>query len=340
LRKAVVVDRDYGSVTIEDLESLKERFKQVNIDLAIQHFTTEEELIAGCLEAEAILATGNPPITEKVLQALPQLALVQRFGIGVNSIDLKAATESKTVALNMPGFCVNELAAHATSLILGLYRNTAYYDRHIRSGNDWPKATYYAPKSIPEMTLGLYGFGGSAKPLYEIFNKGFGSKVLAYDPFIPEADKANYNVSFVDFDTLLSSSDVTSLHAPLNEATRHIFNREAFQKMKQDSMIVNIARGPLIDEEALIEALQMGEIRFAGLDVYETEPLKKDSPLLTMDNVLLTPHSAFYGEGSKATQLNWAFELVSQALNKQTIHTRFVANREICTEETPFTYDS
>ncbi|MFP7334317.1 C-terminal binding protein [Shouchella clausii] len=336
--KAIVVDRDYGSVTPEDLEGLQKRFAEADIDLEIAHFNSEDEIIAGCQDAEAILATGNPPMTEKVLTTLPNLKIIQRFGIGVNSINLPAATKTDTVALYMPGFCVEELAAHAASLILGLTRNTAYYDREIRKGN-WPKAKYYAPKSISEITIGLYGFGGSAKPLYEIFRKGFQSRVISCDPFVPESIKDQFDVEFVDFNTLLKESDVISIHAPLNEETKHIFNKEAFKKIKNDAMIINVARGPLIDEEALIQALKKGEIRFAGLDVFENEPLNVNSPLRKMDNVLLTCHSAFYGEGSKKTQLKWAFELVSQALNEKKIQKRFVANQDISKSNTEFIFE-
>ncbi|MER3114050.1 C-terminal binding protein [Bacillus altitudinis] len=338
MKKAIVIDKDYGSVTASDLFALQRRFAESGIELELSHFHSEDEIIEGCQEAEAILGTGNPPMTEKVLSALPNLKIIQRFGIGVNSINLPAATKSNTVALYMPGFCVEELAAHATSLILGLIRNTAYYDRQIRNG-EWPKAKYYVPKSIPEITLGLYGFGGSAKPLYNIFRKGFHSRVITCDPFVPESVREQFDVEFVDFDTLLKESDVISIHAPLNNETRHIFNREAFKMMKNDAMIINIARGPLIDEEDLIIALQEGEIRFAGLDVFESEPLNGESPLRKMDNVILTCHSAFYGEGSKKTQLNWAFDLVNQALNEKKIQKKFIANKDICHANTEFIFE-
>ncbi|MCF3942659.1 C-terminal binding protein [Oceanobacillus alkalisoli] len=338
MKKAIVVDKDYGSVTDKDLDSLRKRFAKDNINLELAHFDTEEKIIAECQDAEAILGTGNPPITEKVLSSLPNLKVIQRFGIGVNSIDLQAATKNNKVALFMPGFCVDELAAHATSLILSLIRNTTYYDRSIRNGK-WPKATYFAPKAVPEMTLGLYGFGGSARPLYQIFRKGFGSRVITCDPYIPEAIREQFDVEFVDFDTMLKESDVISIHAPLNDMTRHIFSHDAFRKMKNDAMIINIARGPLIDEEALIKALTEEEIRFAGLDVFESEPISKDSKLLKMENVILTPHSAFYGEGSKRTQLNWAYELVSQALNERRVQKKYVANGDICNANLEFTFE-
>lgn len=338
MKKAIVIDKDYGSVTAEELDTLQKRFAEVNIELEIAHFHSEDEIIAGSKDAEAILGTGNPPITEKVLDSLPNLKVIQRFGVGVNSIHLPAATKNNTAALFMPGFCVDELAAHATSLILGLIRNTTYYDRSIRRGK-WPKATYYAPKAVPEITLGLYGFGGSARPLYQIFRKGFGTRVITCDPYVPESIRKQFDVEFVDFDTMLKESDVISIHAPLNDETRHIFSYDAFRKMKNDAMIINIARGPLIDEKALISALEDGEIRSAGLDVFETEPLNRESKLLKMENVILTPHSAFYGEGSKQTQLNWAFDLVNQALNERKIQKKYVANRDIFNFNTEFTFE-
>lgn len=337
MKKAVVVDKDYGSVTEKDLLDLKHAYAGCGIDLELCHFTTEDEIIEHCGGAEAILGTGNPPVTAKVFAALPKLKLVQRFGIGVNSIDLKAATECQKAVLFMPGFCVEELAAHSASLILALLRNTVYYDRHIRA-LEWPKARYYMPRQIPQLTVGLYGFGGSAKPLYEIFRHGFGCRVLACDPYVPEAVKREYDAEFVDFDTLLRESDVISLHAPLNEETRHIFNWEAFRRMKPESAIVNISRGPLICEEDLIRALEAGEIRFAGLDVFETEPLPEDSPLRRREDVVLTCHSAFYGEGSKKQQLAWAKELVAEALNKGIVRKIHLANKNLMERETGFRF--
>lgn len=328
MKKAVVVDKDYGSVTPEDLLNLQRRYKEEGMELELRHYTTEDEIIAGCQDAVAILGTGNPPITEKVLSSLPKLKLIQRFGIGVNSIDLAAATKYNKLAMFMPGFCVEELATHAAALILGLVRNTTYYDRHIRAG-EWPKAKYYVPKSPAELCIGLYGFGGSAKPLYEIFKGGFGSRVITCDPYVPEELRAQYDVEFVSFDKMLAESDVISLHAPLNDETRHIFNKEAFRKMKNSAMIINIARGPLINEEDLVWALESGEIRFAGLDVYETEPLYAESPLRNRDDVILTCHSAFYGEGSKKQQLTWANDLVAQALNGGIVQKKHVANKDV-----------
>ncbi|MDO4547644.1 MAG: C-terminal binding protein [Clostridia bacterium] len=328
MKKAVVVDKNYGSVSLDKLNTLRIEFAKNDIDLALEHFTSQEEIIEGCADAQAILGTGNPPITAKVINSLGRLELVQRFGIGVNSIDLKAATDAGVLAMFMPNFCVDELAAHAASLILALNRNTAYYDRHIRAG-EWPKAKYFQPRNLKGLTLGLYGFGGSARPLYKIMHDGFGMRVAVCDPFVDGDVRRRYDASFMDFERMLSTSDIISIHAPLNDKTKGIFNSAAFRMMKNDAMLINIARGGLIDEAALIDALHSGEIRFAGLDVFEKEPVDENNPLLKMDNVVLTCHSAFYGDTSQQTQLRLAFELVNKALNARRVDAKYVANKGV-----------
>lgn len=299
--KAIIVDKDYGSVSLDKLQKLQEDYATIGIDCEMAHLSGEDEIIERSMDVQAILGTGNPPITRKVIEALPKLRIIQRFGIGVNTVDLDAAAERGVLVMNMPNFCVEELATHAASMILALSRNTAYYDRHIRRG-EWPKAKYYEPRNLNAQTLGLYGFGGSARPLYRILHHGFGTKVIACDPYVPQEIAAQYEVEFVDFDALIERSDILSIHAPLNNETHHIFNAEVFRRMKNDAMIINIARGGLINERDLINALNIGDIRFAGLDVFEQEPLPPDSPLLSMDNVILTCHSAFYGDTAQATQ--------------------------------------
>lgn len=328
MKKAIVVDMHYGSVSVPELEAMQEKLAAKGIALTLAHCKTEAEIIAAAKGHSIIIATGNPPITRLVMEQLPELLAVIRCGIGVNSVDLEAATELNKVILFMPGFCVGELAVHATALALSLNRNIGYYDRRIRQGQ-WPKAQFYMPRSPKDLVLGLYGFGGSAKELYKIWHFGFGSKVITCDPYVPEEVRSQYEVTFVDFDTMLKESDVLSVNAPLNDETYHIFSTEAFKKMKNDAMIINIARGGLIDQEALADALEQGEIRFAGLDVFEQEPLPADSRLLQRDDVALTCHSAFYGEESKARQLQWAYEMTDSALNEAVVPAGRVANRSV-----------
>ena len=327
--KAVVVDKDYGSVTPQELETVRAAFAAKGIELEARHFRTEEEIIEGCRGAEAILCTGNPPVTRKVLEALPSLRFVQRFGIGVNSIDLDAAAELGKIVLNLPGFCAKELADLATAMILGLVRNTVYYDREIRKGN-WPKCTYLLPPDLREMTLGLYGFGRAGQQLYRILRGGFGMKVLACDAYLPDAVKAQFpDVVFTDFETLVRESDVVSIHVALTPETYHVFDRDVFRKMKKDALIINTARGPIIDQKALAWALETGEIRGAGLDTVEVEPIEADDPLLKMDNVILSAHCGSYGVGAKKEQIGSVCRLIPQAVSEGTLPRRNVANPKV-----------
>lgn len=327
--KAIIVDKDYGSVSAAEVETLRQVFQEKGICLEAYHFGTEEEIIAGCRDAEAILCTGNPPITKKVMEALPKLTYIQRFGIGVNSIDLDSAAQLGKIVLNIPGFCAKELADLATAMILGLVRNTVYYDREIRKGN-WPKCSYLLPPDVRELTLGLFGFGAAGQHLYQIFHGGFQTKVIACDPYLPEFVKAQFpEVSFVSFETLLRQSDILSIHVGLTPETYHIFNGETFRKMKPNALIINTARGPIIDQQALAQALEDGTIRGAGLDTLEAEPIAPEDPLLKLDNVILSAHCGSYGVGAKKTQIATVCQLIPQAITEKKLPKRNIANKTV-----------
>lgn len=244
--KAIVVDKDYGSVKQDELDIVCKAYAEAGIEMEACHFTTENEIIENCQSADIILATGNPPMTENVMSKLPKLKYIQRFGAGVNSIDLKSAAKLGKIVLNLPGFCAKELSDVATAMIMGLIRNTAYYDREIRKGN-WPKCQYLMPGDVREMTLGFFGFGLAARHLHDIFHGGFGTKTIACDPYVSESIKQDYpDVTFVSFDELLQNSDIISIHVILTPETTHVFNKEAFRKMKNTAMIINTSRGPVI----------------------------------------------------------------------------------------------
>ena len=317
---------------------VQESYKQAGIELEAYHFQTEEEIMEGCRGADAILATGNPPITRKVMEALPELKFIQRFGAGVNSIDLHVAAEMGKIVLNLPGFCAKELADLATAMILGLIRNTAYYDREIRKGK-WPKCQYLLPGDVREMTLGLYGFGAAGRYLHDIFHGGFGTKVIACDPYVTEDVKRRYpDVEFVEFNRMLKESDIISIHVVLTPETTHVFNEDAFRQMKKTSMIINVSRGPVIDQKALAWALDEGEILYAGLDTVEKEPIDPDDPLLQMDNVILSPHSGSYGAGAKKTQIQMVCGLLPEAVKNGRIPARNIANKGVIEKITEYEF--
>lgn len=334
-------------MTAQELERVRAAYAAAGIQLELldyqvlpqqQKEPTEDEIIAGCRDAQAILATGNPPVTRRVLEALPQLKFVQRFGAGVNSIDLEAAAEHGVIVLNLPGFCAKELADVATAMIMGLIRNTAYYDREVRKGS-WPKCQYLLPPDVRELTLGLYGFGLAGRHLHDIFHKGFGTRVIACDPYVSQAVKDQYpDVEFVDFDTLVQTSDIISIHVILTPETTHVFNREVFKRMKNTAMIINTSRGPVIDNDDLAWALETGEIRYAGLDTVEHEPLPENDPFKRLDNIIVNPHCGSYGVGSKKTQISMVCQLIPEAVGTGKLPGRCVADKGVLSQNTGYEF--
>ena len=318
----VIVTPHYAPNTFET--SIRDN----GISLEFKDLVSEDEIIAECQDATAILATGNPPLNGKVINSLPKLKYIQRFGIGVNSIDLEEATKNKVIVLNLPGFCSKELADLSLAMILGLIRNVNYYDRKIRDGY-WPKCKYYLPPNLRNMTLGLFGFGTAGKELYKIVKNGFGTKVLVYDPYISEEAVNKYDVKSVSFTELLKESDIISIHSKLTRETNHIFDKEAFKNMKETAMIINTARGQIIKEEDLVWALENNQIRYAGLDTFEYEPIDKKNPLLKMDNVLLNPHSGSYGSRSKEEQIKLVSTIIPLIYKERRLKTKYIANKEV-----------
>ena len=316
--KGYIIDINYGSVTGARLEHAKALIEKAGVDLTIGHYETAEEMIANLQDADILFCTGNPILTREIMEALPRLKVIQRFGIGYDSIDVEAATELGILVLYSPGCCAEELAVHATAFILNLFRNVSLHDRTMRTGV-WCKAKGPKPAHPGDITLGLFGFGRSARRLWRIFHEGFGTKVIACDPYLTKEMIPEFDVELVSFEELLERSDVISIHAPLNKETRHTFGEEAFRKMKPEAAIINVARGALIDQQALIRALQDGEIRFAGLDVFEQEPLPADSPLRGMEQVVLTSHSAFTGINSERRSNEMVYELISEIIEHNSV---------------------
>jgi len=250
-----------------------------------------EDIVAVAKDADAVLVT-YAKLTRDVLMQLNRCRAIGRFGLGVDNIDLPTAKE-KGIAVNyVPDYCIREVSDHAMALLLALIRKIPLSNKLVQSGR-WEMPAVVPIRRIEGTVLGLIGFGHIPR-LVAPKAQAFGMKVISYDPFAkPEAFKAAA-VESVDLDTLLKTSDYVSVHAPLLQATRGMLNAAAFGKMKKGAYVVNTARGPLIDEPALVAALDSGQVGGAGLDVVAAEPLAKDSPLLGRDNVIISPHTAFY----------------------------------------------
>jgi D-3-phosphoglycerate dehydrogenase / 2-oxoglutarate reductase len=273
------------------LDLAKAALARLNPTFLMSKSSNADDILAVAKDADAILVT-YAKLTRDILLQLTKCKAIGRFGLGVDNIDLPTAKE-KGIAVNyVPDYCIREVSDHTMALLLALIRKVALSNKLVQAGR-WEMPAVVPIRRLEGTTLGLIGFGHIPR-LVVGKAQAFGIKVVAYDPFVkPEQFKA-LNIEGVDLDTLLSRSDYISVHAPLLPATRGMLNAGAFAKVKKGVYIVNTARGPLIDEPALVAALDAGQVGGAALDVVTAEPLAKDSPLLGRDNVILTPHTGFY----------------------------------------------
>ncbi|MCL5671050.1 MAG: C-terminal binding protein [Acidobacteria bacterium] len=254
---------------------------------------TEDDVIERCGKADALLVQWAP-ITRRVLQSLPQVKCVVRYGIGVNNIDLKAAKELGVTVANVPGYCLEEVSNHAVAMILSLGRRIPQdHDQIVRGG--WGIGPFRPIPAFSDLTLGLMGYGAIGRKM-AAKAKVFGFHVIAFDPFAPDSAFNEGGVDRVDRDAILRTADIISLHCPLLPETQHMISRKTIAMMKPGVLLINTARGPLVKEEDLVEALKSGQMGGAGLDVFEEEPLRAGSPLRDFPNVILTSHAASVSE--------------------------------------------
>jgi len=226
---------------------------------------------------------------------MPKCRIISRFGIGVDNVDIEAATGAGIVVTKVPDYCIDEVSDHAMALLLAIVRKIPSSSARTHGGR-WEMKAVVPIHRLRGSVLGLAGFGRIPQ-LVAPKAKAFGMTVVAYDPFVPDEAFSRAGVERVDLPKLLTSSDYVSVHTPLTPETKHLFNRDTFGQMKRGAYIVNTARGPIIDEAALAEALDTGQIAGAALDVMTQEP-PPTSPLFGRDNVIITPHTSFYSEES------------------------------------------
>jgi D-3-phosphoglycerate dehydrogenase / 2-oxoglutarate reductase len=250
---------------------------------------TEDDVIQRCQGATVLLVQWAP-ITRRVLEGIPGLKAVIRYGIGVNNIDLDAARDLGVAVANVPTYCLEEVSNHAVSMLLSLGRRIPQDHDSIRQGG-WGIGPLMPIPAFVDLTLGLVGFGAIARRVAKKAQV-FGFNLVAYDPYLNDSVFSDANVGRVDLDTLLRTADIISLHTPLVAETKHLVRKETVDRMKRGVIIINTSRGGVIREPDLIEALSDGRVLAAGLDVFEEEPPQKDNPLRSMSNVLLTSHAA------------------------------------------------
>ena len=248
-----------------------------------------EEFLDAAKDCDALLNTYAGPITAEVMSKMPKCRIIARYGIGVDTIDLEAATSAGIIVTNNPTYCIEEVAEHTMALLLACARKIAFYDRMVRAGR-WEVPPGKPIYRLAGRTLGLVGFGNIARQV-AVRAAAFGMRVLYADPFVKEGPGKK-----VEMNALLSESDFVSLHPPLTAETRKLMNDAAFSRMKPSAVLINCARGPVVDTEALVRALDAKKIAGCALDTTDPEPLPDPHPLRGRENVIIIPHAAWYSE--------------------------------------------
>ncbi len=263
------------------------------IEAAGAEFRLGDGSFAAIRDADVVLTTWTLRFPAHELQKLHRCRMVARYGVGVDNIDLAAATELGIVVANAPTYCVGEVADHTVGLILTLTRGLAWLDREVRAGR-W-MAVHKDDPRVPRlslMTIGLVGLGKIGRRVAQRL-AGFGCRILAYDPYLSDAEiRERGALPVASLTELLQAADLVSLHVPLTDETRRMINRTTLAQLRPGAMVVNTSRGGVIDEQALVEALQRDHLFGVALDVLDPEPIRADHPLLAMDprRVILTPH--------------------------------------------------
>ncbi len=278
---------------IEEEWKILERYASVRLAKG----TTEDDLLAEAKDVDTILVV-YAKITRRVIESAQRLKGIVRYGIGVDNVDIQAATERGIYVANVPDYCVGTVAEHTFALLLALARRIILADYTVKSAS-WKIWTQQPIElmgtDIEGKVLGLIGMGNIGRTV-AIKAKAFGMRVMAYDPYLEKYRARLLDVELVDLDTLLKNSDFVSIHVPLTSETRGMIGENELKKMKRTAYLINTSRGPIVNERALYEALKGGWIAGAALDVYEKEPPDRDNPLFKLDNVVLTPHVAWYTE--------------------------------------------
>jgi D-3-phosphoglycerate dehydrogenase len=308
MRKVVKTDGGFLSLVDGDHEVLA----GLNARIEELDCSTEEALIENCRDAVALLVLREP-ITAHVLDHLTECKVVARFGVGLDTIDIDAATKRGIRVTNVPDANASEVATHALAMILSLVRRLPQFDRATRRA-DWKVAEIgRGMRRVEQLVLGIVGLGRTGSRL-AVAGSAVGFKVIAADPFASDDAIRSYGAQPVTFDHLIESADVVSLHVPLTADTKYLISREVIGIMKSGAILVNVARGGLVDEAALLDALSSNALAGAGLDTFEREPLPTDSFLLAAENLILSPHAAHYSLEANRETIRKAFEDVARVL--------------------------
>lgn len=283
----LVVVTDY---TFPDLEVERAILEPLGCTITGTQCRTEAEVADAVRDADFVL-TQFAPVTAVAIAAMSRARLITRYGIGVDNVDLAAARDRGIPVYNVPDYCIDEVADHTLALILALTRQIARLDAGVKAGR-WkdapPLQRFHA---LAEFTTGVVGCGRIGREVIARL-KPFKARILAYDPALSDAAIRVLGAEPALLDTLLAASDLVTLHCPSTPETRHLINPASLARMKDGVLLINVARGTLVDQPALVAALRAGKVGGAGLDVADPEPIEAGDPLLTMDNVVITSHIA------------------------------------------------
>jgi len=307
---------------IEEERKILEKF--ANLKLAKS--TAEDDLIAEVGDVDVIMVV-YAKITKQIIDSAKKLKGIVRYGIGVDNIDLDAATKRKIPVANVPDYCIGTVADHAFALLLTLSRKILIADKIVRTREYVGAWTSPSDKikgvDLEGKVLGIIGLGKIGRSV-AARARGFGMEVIAYDPYVDKELANALNIKLVGLDTLLRESDFVSIHAALLPETRGIIGERELKMMKKTAYLINVSRGPIVQEKALCKALREGWIAGAGMDVYENEPPDPENPLFKLENVVLTPHIAWYTEEAlrrlEMSAVNEAIRILQGQLPKNLVN--------------------
>jgi len=308
----VITDSVFPSLDIE-----RSVLGAVGAHLTALQATREEELLEAVEDADGLLVC-YAPVTQRVIERASRCRVIARYGIGVDNVDLQAAAARGIVVTNVPDYCIEEVSDHALALILACARRIVHLDRLVHTGR-WDPKDALPIRRLQGQVLGLVGFGKIPRRV-AAKAAGVGLIPVTFDPFVDAATCAAHGARKVDLSALLAEADFVSVHAPLTAQTRGLIGDAELRRMKPTAFLINTARGPVVREAALVKALQAGWIAGAALDVVETEPLPPTHPLMTLPQVLLTPHVAFYSQESMQELQRKAAEEVARVLTGHAPH--------------------
>ena len=288
--KVVVTDYDYPSIQLEE-----EMIKEAGYHFQAGHAKKEDEIIALVSDADGVISQYSL-ITDRVMESMQRCKVISRYGVGLDNIDVEAATRRGISVCNVPLYCIHEVSNHAIALMLALSRKVVDANSAIRNGT-WDAISLSPVMDPTVQVVGVVGLGNIGQSFAKKVMT-LGHPCIAYDPYKEDDLFGSMGVERVDLDTLLRRADIISLHCSLTEESHHLIGKKELEIMKPTAFLVNTSRGGVVDGKALYQGLKEGLIAGAGIDVLEEEPPPKDNPLLSLDNIILTPHLAFYSDDS------------------------------------------